>query len=145
MKVRYVNQQDKSDQMNGAVIVEANMLAELLDERRNRVPFIADFVGDSGFELMIGIGQDVGCVQHSRTDGEPPYLMAVSPQRLMKKGYVEFLVNSTPTPLAARYILTFDQVKAIALHFLVTGDRSNVVSWCEFDPGSVREDVQGPA
>lgn len=122
MKIRYDNGQDKSDSMNGVDIVDADELAKLLDERRSRAPFIADLIADNGFELMIGIGRDVGCAQYSRTDGEPPYLMAVSPQRQMKSGYVDFLVNNTPTPFAARYILTFEQVKAVSLHFLATGE-----------------------
>lgn len=143
MKVRYVNGQDKLDSMNGVDIAGPDELAELLDERRNRAPFIADLVADNGFELMIGMGRGFGCAQYSRTDGEPPYLMAVSPQRNVEKGYVEFLVNNTPTPFAARYILTFEQVKAVSLHFLATGDRSSTVAWCEFEPGAVREDLQG--
>jgi len=143
MKVKYINQQDKSDPMNGTVITRADKLAELLEGRQNRTPFIADLIGDNGFELMIGIGGNFGCAQYSGTDGAPPYLMAVSPQRRMKTGYVEFLVSNTPTPFAARYILSFDEVKTISLHFLETGDKSDVVSWHEFDPGAMREDVRG--
>ena len=143
MKVRYVNQQNKSDPMNGTFIAERGKLSELLDARRNSVPFIADLVADNGFELMIGVGSSVGCAQYSRTDGAPPYLMALSPQRHMKTGYIEFLVNNTPTPFAARYILSFDEVKTISLHFLETGDKSDAVSWREFEPGAIREDVRG--
>ena len=142
MKVRYVNGQDKSDSMNGVVIVDVDELTRLLDGRRNRVPFISDLIADNGFEMMIGMGRGVGCAQYSRSDGEPPYLMAVSPQRNMKNGHVDFLVNNTPTPFAARYILTFEQVKTISLHFLATGDRSGAVTWHEFEPRAVREDTQ---
>jgi hypothetical protein len=142
MKVRYVNQQDKFDPMNRNVIGSARELAELLDQRRNRAPFMADLVADNGFELLLGIGPNVGCAQYSRADGEPPYLMAVSPERHMRKGCVEFFVSNTPTPVAARYILSFDQLKAISLYFFETGDRSNAVSWCKFDPGAAKEDAQ---
>jgi hypothetical protein len=141
MRVRYINEQDKSDPLNGVVIAEAGALAELLNERRNRMPFMAGLVADNGFELMIGIGPNVGCAQHSRTDGAPPYLMAVSPQRHLKNGYIDFLASNTPTPVAARYILSFEQVMMVSLYFLETGGRSNAVSWSEFDPGATREDV----
>jgi hypothetical protein len=69
--------------------------------------------------------------------------MAVSPQRHTKNGYIEFLVSDTPTPFAARYILSFDQVKTISVHFLDTGGKSDAVSWCEFEPGAIREDLRG--
>ena len=145
MKVRYVNTYDNSDPMNGAFITESNSLAEILDQRRKYVPFIAELAGDNGYELAIGIGSDVGSAQYSRTDGEPPYMMAVSPQRHMTKGYVEFFFHNEPTPVAARYILSFDQVKMVSLHFLKTGDKSNAVSWREFEPGAARDDVRDVA
>jgi Immunity protein Imm1 len=145
MRVRYVNTHDKSDPMNGAFITESSSLAELLDQRRKCVPFIAELVGENGYELAIGIGSSVGSAQYSRTDGEPPYMMAVSSHRHMKKGYVEFFFHIEPTPVAARYILSFDQVKAVSLHFLETGDKSNAVSWREFEPGAARGDVRGVA
>jgi len=85
MNVLYVNQQDDLDSMNGAVIADGARLAELLDGRRKKPPFLARLSGENGFELMIGIGGRFGCVQHSRSDGEPPYLMAVSPNPPKKK------------------------------------------------------------
>jgi len=142
MRVRYVNRQDKSDPMNGAVMADADKLAELLEGRRKRAPFIADLTGDNGFELMIGLGGELGCAQYSQADGEPPYLMAVSPHLPpIRAGYVEFLAASTPTPLAARYIISFDELKQVACHFLDTGGRSDVVSWQEFHPAAAREDA----
>jgi hypothetical protein len=144
MKVRYVNRQDKLDPMNGVVLADAGRLTELLDGRRNDAPFIADLTGDNGFELMIGLGCDLGCAQFSRADGEPPYLMAVSPHPLpVGAGYVEFLAASAATPVAARYIISFDELKQIARHFLDTGGRSDMVSWQEFHPGAAREDARG--
>jgi len=143
MKVRYVNRQDKSDPMNGAVMADADKLANLLEARRNRAPFIADLDGDNGFELMIGLGGDLGCAQFSRTDGEPPYLMAVSAHPPpVEAGYFEFFAAGTPTPIAARYIISFDELAQIARHFLDTGGRNDAVFWQEFHPGAAREDVR---
>jgi len=60
----------------------------------------------------------------------------------MKRGCVEFLTANTPTPIAARYIISFDEVKAIAIDFLKAGGRSNVVSWQILNPKAVREDIE---
>jgi Immunity protein Imm1 len=131
MKVRYENQQDQRDLMNGNEIGTIGELAKLLDERRNSEPFLAELAGQNGYELMIGLGSGVACAQYSRSDGEPPYLMAVAPQRRMKGRYVAFLMNNTPTEIPMRFILNFDEMKQIALYFLETGDRSGAFSWEE--------------
>jgi hypothetical protein len=102
MKVQYLNHQDKLDPMNRAVIAEATKLTELLDERRNEAPFIAAFSGENGYKIKFGIGNDVSFVQYSRSDGEPPYLVAVPPHPHITSGYVEFLTANTPTPIQAR-------------------------------------------
>ena len=145
MMVRYFNNQDELDPMNGKTITESAALANLLDVRRQDKPFLADLCGDNGFQIMIGIGGDASCVQYSRTDNKPPYLMAMSTQPPMRRGYVEFLVNNTPTAIAARYIISFDEMKKIALHFLNTGARSDLVSWQRLDPAAVREDAERPS
>jgi hypothetical protein len=128
MKVRYDNQQDDLDPMNGGVFSDQEKLIELLDSRRNDPPFAARLSGDNGFELMIGIGGDVGCVQYSHSNGDLPYLMAVPPGP-QPSGDVEFLMGGTATPIPARYILSFDELKKVVLYFLETGDRINAVSW----------------
>lgn len=143
MKIRYVNEDDKSDPLNGSIMTDAENLIQLLDERRNSVPFNADLVAGNGFELMIEIAGDLACAQYSRSDREPPYLMAVSPHPpTVRAGYVEFLAGGTPTPVAARYIISFDELKQVASHFINTGERSEAVSWQEFDPGAAREDAR---
>src|ERR1700730_7277429 len=108
MKVRYVNQQDTRDCMNGAVISDDAKLVELLESRRKQPPFFIRLLCDNGFELVLGIGGNVGCVQHSRSQGESTNLLAVSARPPLKRGYVEFLTADTPTPVAARYIINFD-------------------------------------
>ena len=143
MKVRYVNRQDKSDPMNDTDIADENQLRALLDQRRHRAPFIADLAADNGYELVIGIGVEYGCAQYSRLDGEPPYLMAISSQPQVMSGVIDFSTNETPTPCAARYIISFDELKEVAVHFLRTGERSDAVSWHVFDPGAAREDARG--
>lgn len=144
MIVHYDNEQDDLDPMNRTVVGSSAQLSELLDSRRNNAPFFARFSSDNGFEIMVGIGGNVGCVQYSRGDGSPPYLMAASFHPPMKHGCVEFLTADTPTPVAARYIISFDELKTIATHFLATGERSNAVSWQILNPKATREDVERP-
>jgi hypothetical protein len=129
MNVRFVNQQDERDFMNRTLIAESEQLSELLDKRRKNAPFIADLFGDNGFQLTIGIGSGIGFAQYRRENGELPYLVAVPAQRRVKSRHVEFLINNTPTPIPRRFILTFDEMKQVALHFLETGEPSDVVSW----------------
>ena len=144
MIVRYDNEQSASDPLSGTVIDGSLRLAQLLESRRDNAPFFARLTADNGFEIMIGIGRDVGCVQYSRSNGGPPYLMAVSYDPPVKRGCVEFLAANTPTPIAARYIINFDELKAIALHFLNTGERSGSTSWQVLNPRAAREDMERP-
>jgi len=62
----------------------------------------------------------------------------------MKRGCIEFLTAGTPTPIAARYILSLEEVKTIAICFLQTGVRSMAVSWQELNPKATRDDVEWP-
>jgi hypothetical protein len=134
MKVRYFNQQDKSDPMHGVAIMDRAQLNELLDIAKSRPPFIAAFEADNGFEISMGISEKFCCVQYSSLNGDPPYLMAMSPQPPLKRGFVEFLLGGTPTPSPARYIIRFDELTEILSHFLKTGEPSDAFSWEDFDP-----------
>jgi Immunity protein Imm1 len=129
MIVRYFSHQDKFDALNGKPIGQATQLTELLHRRRNQRPFVAELSGDNGFQIVCGISTDLCCAEHRQTNGDLPYLMAVSPHPRLKVGHVEFYAANTPTPIAARYIISFDELKDIALHFLATGERSPALAW----------------
>lgn len=129
MIVQYRNNQDKSDPKHDTFFTERKTLAALLDNTRRRPPFIAELRGDNGFELVMGIGGDFGCAEHIAINGDLPYLMAMSPHPPLTAGEMEFLTANTPTPIAARYILTFAELKEIALYFLETGERCQSVLW----------------
>ena len=128
--------------MNGVAITRPAQLIEMLNARRINAPFFARLSGDNGFKLMVGISRDIGCVQYSPSNGEPPYLMAISAHPPMKRGSAEFLVSDTLTPIAARYIISFEEVKKIALDFLQTGEQSNAVSWQVLNPRAAKEDAE---
>lgn len=129
MRVRYHNLEDELDPMNRTEITGRAKLGELLDDRRTKQAFVAELVADNGFKIVFGISADFGCVEYISTDGDLPYLMAVSPHPPIVSGYFEFLLGGTATPIPAREILTFDEMKKIAMHFLETGERSDAFSW----------------
>jgi ABC-type Fe3+/spermidine/putrescine transport system ATPase subunit len=52
MKLSYLNQQDKFGPMNGKTIEQAQKLAELLDNARNKKPFVAWFMGENNFSSL---------------------------------------------------------------------------------------------
>lgn len=141
MIVRYLNYQDKIDPMNGNGIGKKEELLALLDDRRKRRPFVGELLADNGFQITFGIGS-LCVAQHSRADGSPPYLMAVSPRPPMQRGCLTFLAAGTPTPFAARYIISFDELEQIALHFLQTGERSPTVAWQVLNPRATKEDAE---
>jgi hypothetical protein len=129
MKILYDNEQDRSDAANGREITTAQELAAVLDERRIHAPFMARLTGDNGYELVIGMGGGVACAQYSLSSGDPPYFLAVAPQRHVTGKYVGFLTANSPTEVPSRYILNFNELKQIALHFLETGERSEAFLW----------------
>lgn len=145
MNVTYENGQDERDPLDGCLIGSSGELGSLLEDARTKPPFFARFTCDNGFELLVGIGADVGCVQSSRSYGESSNLMAVSRNPSMKRGYVEFLTGNTPTPVAARYIISFDELKEVILYFLQTGERSDAVVWQKLNLRALKEDAERPA
>ena len=145
MKVTYNNEQDELDPLDGCVIGTSGELANFLEDARIKTPFFARLSCDNGFELLVGIGANVGCAQYSRSYGESPNLMAVSRCPSMKRGYIEFLAADTPTPVAARYIISFEELKEVILHFFQTGDRSDAVVWQRLNLRALKEDAERPA
>jgi hypothetical protein len=131
MTVVFFDLQESSNPMNALRITNKIELDEALEKLGNREPFSFELVGENGYKLLVGFGKAIGCVQHSRTDGDTPYLMAVAPGAWEAKDYFEFLAGDTPTPISKRYCMPWEQVRQIANYFLETGDRSPDISWEE--------------
>ena len=131
MTVRFFDRQYESNPLNGRILERDSELLETLESLRSRPPFFAELVGQNQYNLLIGLGGPNGSVQYSRTDGVPPYLMAVGPNGGPSGEYLEFLIGNTPTPVPRRYVLPFDLVKEVAVHFARTGERSPAVLWEE--------------
>jgi hypothetical protein len=145
MKTVYRNQQCDDDSFNGSAIDSEKKLVTLLEQARSGKPLFIRLSSDDGCELLLGIAQRLGCVQHSNSSGASPNLLAMSARPPLKRGYIEFLTANTPTPVAARYIINFDDLLQIAVQFFRTGERSDNVVWQKFNPRAPREDAERSA
>ncbi len=133
MMVEFQDLEDRTNPCNGERFASPSQVIALLDELNcSRPPFMCELIGDNGFTLTVGLGGDVGCVQHAPSDGTPPYLMAVGSTEVEPNvGDVEFVVGGTATPIDRRYCVPFETAKQIAAHFVETGNRWLGVSWEE--------------
>lgn len=128
MNTTFFDREDLKNRLNGVIIQDRKRLLQILDELRKRPPFICELVGENGFHLHIGIGE-LGHAQYSRSDGEPPYLMAIAPHPTNKEEDTEFLIGQTPTPVSNRYCMPFELIRDIAGCFLETGQTHPGFSW----------------
>ena len=136
MKAVFNDLQDYSSALDGTSVLDEKELGSVLESLRNREPFACELEGDNGYKLTMGIGKEVGFVQHSSIDGDSAYLVALAPgfhigELDEEQKYVEFLCGNTPSPIAKRYILPFEILMQIATYFLETGERSPALSWEE--------------
>jgi hypothetical protein len=129
MKAVFNDMQDYSSHLNEAVVHNRAELFALLASVRDRQPFGCELIGQNDFKLTLGVGQNVGFVQHSAVNGDAPYLLAVAPGKCCEQAYVEFLIGNTPTTVPQQFCLPFQTVKEIAAYFLETGERSPLVAW----------------
>ena len=131
MSVEFFDRQNPLHPANGARIQSGDDLSRLLAGFLNRKPFFCELLTDNGYKQLIGIGGTIGCVQHSRIDGSPPYLMAVANNNLDTESETEFLIDDRATPVLMRYCIPFEIVKQAAICFLETGKCDPSVSWEE--------------
>jgi len=90
-----------------------------------------ELCGSNGLRLLIGLANERAVVQFSSADGEPPYLMALDKNGAAEDGFIEFLVNDTPTPIPRRFCLPVETVRMIAIEFVSDGTQSSLVNWEE--------------
>jgi len=131
MRTLVFDRQNDSNPRSGCLVASAATIQELFAEARGRDPFFLELVSDTGYNLLIGIGAEVGCAQFSATDGSPPYFMAVSGSPPIEDDYMDFLIADTPTPVARRFCLPLAKVEVIAADFVDSGQRSQIVEWEE--------------
>lgn len=120
---------------NGQVLRDPLEVSALLNELKAMAPpFMFQLIGANKSSLIVGIGHDFGCVQHSSNDGLPPYFLAVGP--FAGSPPMEFLLGDTATPIDGRYRLSIRTLQDLIEVFIDSGERSASVLWEEFQPGS---------
>jgi hypothetical protein len=125
--------QDEANPGNNQLLKGWQQVSQLLgDLRATQQPRMCQFTISSRGSLLLGVGRDFGCVQHSPEDGMPPYLMAVSKTSLPAPDELEFEVGGTMTPIARRYLISIDQVAEIVQRFVTSGELSDAMAWEEF-------------
>ncbi len=129
MKVKFVDLDTNEQPAPQVVLTSGEEVAKLLNDMRKREPFMCELVGENGYKLGIGIGADVGCVQFSRADGVPPYLMAESHTKSSEEH--SFMMSGTPTPVDGKFCLPRAAVIDIAGFFVETGQKSSKTTWEE--------------
>src|SRR5256885_14831394 len=97
MKTKFFDREDSSNPLNNSTIKDSSELTGILRGFRKREPFFCELVGDNGYDLLIGIAGNVGCVQFSPSSGDNPYLTAVAPGEQEANEFVEFLIGGAPT------------------------------------------------
>jgi hypothetical protein len=123
--------EDNRNAKNGSRIGNERDLNVLFESLRNREPFTLWLSGDNGFSLTIGWSSSLGFVQYARSDGRPPYWVAVGDRDADPEEHVDFLSGGTRTPIPRRFCMPVDSAMGIARHFLQTGERSPNVEWEE--------------
>ena len=121
--------EESSNPLNGMRLKNQKEFDETVEKLRNREPFFFELTGENGYQLLVGFGNTIGCVQHSRADGGGLFLVAVAPGAEEASDYFEFLAGYTPTPISKRYCMPWEQVRQIIFYFLETGGCSPEFSW----------------
>jgi hypothetical protein len=131
MKTHFFDLLDNTNPWNGTSIENLAEFQNVLESVRDRLPFIAELIGDNSFKLTFVLGTTEGCVQFCSVGHEPPYLMAVNPTLRDSEGEVEFLMGGTLTPVSKRYCLPYDAFVEVVAEFVQTGERKHDVLWEE--------------
>jgi hypothetical protein len=131
VKTQFFDRQDPKNPINGRVVTRSMEVSELFAAVRTRPPFFAEFIGEGGFKLLVGLASAEGCAQFSAADGSPPYLMAVAPDAANSGGEQSFLIGDTMTPVPKRYCLPYEAIVRLAEVFVDTGLRDTEIRWEE--------------
>jgi hypothetical protein len=129
MIVTFYDLEDDANPLNGSVIRNRDQLRQILRSLQEREPFSCELTAPNGAELVLGVGA-IGFADYCR-NGDPPYLCAVTNRNVVYGIEPEFLVGGTPTPVAARFCMPFDDVIKIAVYFFDTGTTCPLFSWEE--------------
>ena len=130
MKAIFVDLEENDNPMNGSVVATSTDVQNMFQLLRGRRPFMFQLQLEDGRTLDIGIAGDVGCIQHSPSDGMSPYRMATTcsnPQ--IGQGDTEFSVGGTATPIDNRYCLPAHAIERIVQYILDGRGSPDGIAW----------------
>ena len=129
MSVKFFDLQDENNPDNGTNVIDGGSVKALLMRNATREPFTCELVYEDKMQLMIGLGPQLCCAQHSATDGNSPYLVAYLESERMQTGEVEFMLSKSPTEILRRQCFPLKVLLDVAAYFVETGERSPIVLW----------------
>jgi hypothetical protein len=129
MKASFHDQENLSNPLNGYQVAPTEM-AQILRSLQKREPFFCSVKTESG-TLLVGVGQELGCIQFTPKNGGPPYLMATTGSVDHADDYVEFLSGGTWSPVPRRYCLPWILVERSVVAFLERGVVPGDLKWEE--------------
>ena len=130
MKAIFVDLEEDDNPMNGNVVATSTDVQNMFQLLRGRRPFMFQLQLEDGRTLDIGIAGDVGCIQHSPSDGMPPYRMATtSSNSQIGQGDTEFSVGGTATPIDNRYCLPSQAIERIVQYILDGRGSPDGIAW----------------
>ncbi len=129
MQTFFVDMENRSNPANGTVLLDAESTGNLFDALDRNLPLICELKAENGYKLTIGLGTEIGFAQYSKTDGDPPYLVAVA-DGIVDRNHV-FFIDGTETEISREHCLAYAVVREIAMFFTETGMRSDCAVWVE--------------
>jgi hypothetical protein len=125
----FCDTRDKPNPLNGTQIRNGEEWSRLFDKLEKAEAFVCEFEGENGYKLGVGLAPKLGCAQYSRTDGEPPYMVAVATEITSEDGCIDFMYGNELTEVPNRECLPLETIKEIVAYFIETGLRSPNVAW----------------
>lgn len=131
MIISFEDRENLDNTLNGSSFENPESLIKFLHSLSLEHPFFCELVGENGYNLLLGLGNVWSCIQYSRADGDPPYLMALHDENSEDGSDLEFLIGGTTTPVPYRFRLSWRQLEEIVRYFSETGKYSPAVRWEE--------------
>jgi Immunity protein Imm1 len=129
MLVQFVDLDDQTARPKRAIATTHELVA-MFSQLRSGKTLMFELLAENGYKLGIGLDGDIGCVQFTRVDHEPPYFMAVT-DRPTQEGLHAFILSGSATEVQAKHCLPVATVERIASYFQETGERLPSVVWEE--------------
>ena len=135
MPAEFRDLQTPGGELAPSVFTTEGDVENLLESLRGREPFMFELRRSDGWMLTVGLGPNRGVVQHSSSDGLPPYLVTVNEEEFGDELFVDFMIADTPASIPARFCVPLDAIRRVITEFVLTGSRSSAVVWEEIQGG----------